>query len=204
MAVLLGERCASGTDRKSPRRLGGILVTAMTGGVLMMYPFGPYGQPWIALAPAVTLGLFPLHRNWPQSLPLRLYRAFFIAMQVLGSIVSFSTTAFPYAQVHFGGGRPQLLAKVTVPISPALAEHDAWMNVGCRQNADPERKTPFCRMFFRLHETTEFLFLAIADIDGDCGRQRERDLVEASLHATCFQRLSNSSIPRLESLTPKP
>ncbi len=136
----------------------------------------------------------------------QLSRWVMIVSIALFAIVSFAVSTFPFVPAHFGGGRPRLLAKVSIPFSSPLSARDSWMTEGCRSSSLGPQSTPptVCRMFFRVHETTEFLFLAIAEVDGPCTPSNSDDDPELVERAKCVQRISNATIPRLESIGPTP
>jgi hypothetical protein len=120
------------------------------------------------------------------------------------SLGFFGGLIYPVVPVEWGGGRPQLL--VTVPVGHthgrALAAHDIWAaTTRCRQS-DEEPTPERCRLIFRVHESSDYIFAAIVELPNACSTAPKNWAswpIFGGIHQGCFQRISNTDIPRLES-----
>jgi hypothetical protein len=120
-----------------------------------------------------------------------------LAVALIGDIYFFSLMVFPFAPVSVGGGAEQRLASLTLPNEAPPKATDSWLKFSCRKfPTPPSVTTPVCRRFFRIYETSDSLFLGIAEWPGLCDF-KEKPRFEQSTRR-CIQRISNTLLPQFE------
>jgi hypothetical protein len=115
-------------------------------------------------------------------------------------IALFALLVYPSVPVGFGGGRPEVLLSTSTNQAPG-ADHDKWAAAGCRLGGtQPKASGPACRTIYKVYENPTHLFVAIREVPGACPLWPVEWLTWSPLSTSsgCFQRISNSDIPRLE------
>jgi hypothetical protein len=119
----------------------------------------------------------------------------------------FARLLYPVIPVYYGGGRPEPLVSVSLgPPHEWPLPHDRWGLTACRTSpplSGPER----CRTVYRVHESQDYLYVAVVEVEGACpAKPAEWDSwapwvswphVKAQ-PSGCFQRIANSEVRWLE------
>jgi hypothetical protein len=147
---------------------------------------------------------------WPEDLTFSLQRGKLtdtvldicrVGVFVLGVPSMFSWLIYPATPTYYGGGRPEPLLSAQMGHShgPPPPAHDAWALAPCRSLVAPQLEV--CRTVYRVHESPEYLFIAIVEVPGLCPASPSPwtswPLVQAE-RTGCFQRIANAEITRLE------
>lgn len=147
---------------------------------------------------------------WPEDLTFSLQRGKLTDMVldigrvgalVLGVPTMFSWLIYPATPTYYGGGRPEPLLSAQLGHSHGLPPpaHDAWALAPCR--AVGSGPLEVCRTVYRVHESPDYLFIAIVEVQGECpsvpAPWTSWPLIPSE-RTGCFQRIANSEINRLE------
>jgi hypothetical protein len=116
----------------------------------------------------------------------------------------FATISYPQIPAKYGGGQPTVLIAYPPGAASALSKHDTWAALECRwKPGHKETSQSGCRTIYKVYETDAYLFVAIVDDDAPCP-ERPREWKAWGAFTTpknsCFQRIQNSNVERLELL----
>jgi hypothetical protein len=144
---------------------------------------------------------------------------------IVAPALLFGWLAFPAIPVELGGGRPRVLAIIPGELLEEVSEQQSKLTGACDTAISMFAQQPatatwphglctnprpsagrkalerrFCRTVYRMHDDSEFMYLAVNDACGECPdvpQWRPWDL-EVNERAVCFARISNSIVTSLD------
>jgi hypothetical protein len=173
----------------------------------------PYARAMLYGFYVAVLTLMVLH--WLKGETFTAWRSDLVGAALYGAIgcvcavglpTLFAGLAYPVVPACYGGGRPEPLLSVSLGTShePRLPSRDRWALAPCR-NSQPLPGPERCRTVYRVHDSQEWLFIAVVELPGACPSTpptweswRPFWPLSGRTRTGCFQRVANSKVRRLE------